>query len=1359
MLKLVAIFAALAVSCRVLCQESASYFGKKIGDFNPQGGVVASHNSMGSVYAIDDRTLWLRGFSYDGLAPDAFLWAGITAQPSSSGEIIPKEDGSLEKLGLYNNQDIVVTLSSGRVITDYKWISVWCRSFAANFADVYITTGFVAPSSYSLGALGFTPRRYNVMADDVIIVDSKTIRFENLFYDGTAPATYFWVGTGTPSSSGFIVPDEDGNKNTVLRAYTGETITIVFDGNLTVFDIDYISIWCESARQDFGSVTVPDSSLLNIPPSYSTQPSGPAFENCEQLNENMQVLWTINGGSIDIQLKGTVPFGEYMSFGISGSTTRTTMIGSDVAVAWFDGEQAQAVDYYLSGYSQCSSGNGACPDVQSIPQGRNDLTGVSGSVEDGVTAISYTRLLNTGDIRDKIIPSSGETYVSWAIGPVNSDGLAAKHSVRTEVVFPDYGKKINFGRTPSSTCTNLVVPTTPVQGWNELSISSSVTTFEAKIGPNGGQKGYSYITGNVGWGISWYINNLLIPRLTLTRGTTYTFKVNGGNNPSQSADYHPFYLTNDPAGGYASLSQAEQVLQVIYAGPVSGSLCQYVSSTGVDQSSQSSSFLEYSNTLTSQCISPQSSGTLEFTPDSSTPNKIYYQCYTHRYLGWEIDIVDPSGGTDGCSVAPCLNGGQCFPTTTGGYFCLCTPDYSGNNCEVAGPCAQSPCFNGGTCIPTIAYRCICPAGYSGNNCEQVDQTPCGQNPCMNGGACTNLGTTNYICSCPQFYYGTNCESVNPCTPNPCLNGGNCNAIGATYICTCAEGFGGNNCQDTVTTDCSSSPCVNGVCTPQSTGYVCTCVTGYVGINCETPASCNTGYCLNGGTCRFDILTASAMCICNNDFTGNRCDTALIGCNMFPCQNQGTCISVTGSYFCVCPPGYAGINCETPPVSPCSTNLCLNGGTCTDVSATAFVCTCVVGFTGVFCETALTGCNTFPCQNQGTCISVTGSYFCVCPPGYAGINCETPPVSPCSTNLCLNGGTCTDVSATAFVCTCVVGFTGVFCETGKSYQAIFFKGGPLLSTDVYKRQTYICTCAEGFGGNNCQDIPQPCSNNPCINGGLCTNVDTTSYTCTCPVNYSGTNCETYTPPTAGECSRAPCMNGGTCQTSGTWYICQCLADYMGYDCETGGDGSMPCSSAPCLNGGVCQNIDTASFTCTCLQYYSGTVCEIYTPTTLPCDSNPCINGGVCTSVDSISYMCDCPMYYSGSNCQTFTPPDSGVCSTSPCLNGGTCAPSGTWYACSCTAQFNGSRCETFVDSGADPCSNSPCQNGAACAISGGTYMCTCTIGYEGTNCETFNPGLSFSCSPNPCANGGNCVPSGNAYFCQCIQGFSGYNCDQ
>lgn len=49
------------------------------------------HNlfQQGVVYAVDESTLFVKGFAYDGTAPDAFFWVGNTARPNPEGYIIP----------------------------------------------------------------------------------------------------------------------------------------------------------------------------------------------------------------------------------------------------------------------------------------------------------------------------------------------------------------------------------------------------------------------------------------------------------------------------------------------------------------------------------------------------------------------------------------------------------------------------------------------------------------------------------------------------------------------------------------------------------------------------------------------------------------------------------------------------------------------------------------------------------------------------------------------------------------------------------------------------------------------------------------------------------------------------------------------------------------------------------------------------------------------------------------------------------------------------------------------------------------------------------------------------------------------
>ena len=52
-----------------------TYYGKLIDDLSgPTEGAGTQHGVSGKVYAIDDKTLWVRDFSFDGNAPGRNLF-------------------------------------------------------------------------------------------------------------------------------------------------------------------------------------------------------------------------------------------------------------------------------------------------------------------------------------------------------------------------------------------------------------------------------------------------------------------------------------------------------------------------------------------------------------------------------------------------------------------------------------------------------------------------------------------------------------------------------------------------------------------------------------------------------------------------------------------------------------------------------------------------------------------------------------------------------------------------------------------------------------------------------------------------------------------------------------------------------------------------------------------------------------------------------------------------------------------------------------------------------------------------------------------------------------------------------------
>ncbi|GFR27893.1 hypothetical protein TNCT_525171 [Trichonephila clavata] len=261
----------------------------------------------------------------------------------------------------------------------------------------------------------------------------------------------------------------------------------------------------------------------------------------------------------------------------------------------------------------------------------------------------------------------------------------------------------------------------------------------------------------------------------------------------------------------------------------------------------------------------------------------------------------------------------------------------------------------------------------------------------------------------------------------------------------------------------------------------------------------------------------------------------------------------------------------------------------------------------------------------------------------------PDEHPCSGNPCLHGGNCT-VYKDSFQCQLVRYFLTSLestCEKWRARDALF------LSDLTYLILIPFQNVKKSYYGILCEN--DPCSENPCLNGGECKMSDN-SFLCKCPTPYSGIICEKEP---VDPCSQNPCLNGGQCVVSGDSFLCKCPTPYSGITCE-----KDPCSENPCLNGGQCV-VSGDSFLCNCPRSYYGILCE-----NDPCSENPCLNGGECKMSDN-SFLCKCPTPYSGIICEK-EPVDP--CSQNPCLNGGQCVVSGDSFLCKCPTPYSGITCE-------------------------------------------------------------------------------------
>ncbi|MGB0588689.1 MAG: lamin tail domain-containing protein [Myxococcota bacterium] len=856
-----------------------------------------------------------------------------------------------------------------------------------------------------------------------------------------------------------------------------------------------------------------------------------------------------------------------------------------------------------------------------------------------------------------------------------------------------------------------------------------------------------------------------------------------------------------------------------------------------------------------------------------------------------------------CIGSPVCGDGVC----NGNEDCVDCPD----------DCLSTQCRNGATCVDgDFDYTCECAPGFingdqaAGKNCE-INQNNCQPDPCVNGGECVDL-VDAWACICPEGYGGNKCQlDLNDCAPNPCENGGVCFDMLADYECQCDDGFSGKNC-DNNDDDCASEPCQNGAtCEDLVDDYFCACPGGFVGKDCETDVdSCGGGVpslnpCLNGGICTDGQDTYS--CDCPPGYKGTNCeinidecvvnpDTGIIATTVgsFPgpvaCLNGSTCTDLSYDFECACQDGYSGKRCEIDD-DECAVDPCQNGSACQDL-VFDYMCHCLDGYEGKQCEIDQDECApaTLPedhpqyaltdgshCQNGASCEDQVFDYFCHCPDGFSGKDCEVnddecaPPAptthtvewdmdgdAPAPVTMTLGSSLVFEWSGTHSVATLPTQEAFDACDV--SEQTVVGSSSPFEWTPD-EVGTHYLVCPLG-GGSHCEmgmnivvHVVEP---GPCFNGSNCVDL-VYDYHCECPAGIVGQDCEvnadecleqvdlgtaefpttSATPndgiiymeaneidgcidhvtlafgnlPEGGGAgfeirtysmiandatvtgSQVIAVNGNLAQVQ-TAKVEPCLpvaaGEYIGLvntygalnlrvDTD-GGPGlwsfsDSPCTADddcadpddngidgqawdrhdegaaswsahvdyefPCANGGACNDDGVLNdFNCVCPPGFSGKECRDNDD---DCAPNPCDNDGIC--IDGVDgYECKCVPGFEGTECQI----NIDDCDPSPCQNLASCNDLVNDYECVCQDGYTGKDCEVNVNE----CEPNPCQNDAECIDGIDTYACTCAPGFTGTNCET----NVNDCNANPCFNGAVCIDGIDSYSCSCPPGFSGRHCE-
>ncbi|XP_075461950.1 basement membrane-specific heparan sulfate proteoglycan core protein isoform X3 [Ascaphus truei] len=352
------------------------------------------------------------------------------------------------------------------------------------------------------------------------------------------------------------------------------------------------------------------------------------------------------------------------------------------------------------------------------------------------------------------------------------------------------------------------------------------------------------------------------------------------------------------------------------------------------------------------------------------------------------------------------------------------------------------------------------------------------------------------------------------------------------------------------------------------------------------------------------------------------------------------------------------------------------------------------------------CRNRPCQNRGICRdSESSSYVCVCPPGFAGSNCEHSQALHCHPEACGPDATCINrADGQGYTCRCHLGKSGNKCMEGVMVSTPSFNGD--ISYISYPSLTNIHNELR----IDMEFKPLSADGLLFFSGGKAVPVEDFV-----SLAMAGGHLEFRYELGSG----LAILRSAQPITLGRWH--KVSAERVNKDGTLQVDGSTPVKrSSPGksqgLNlktlmylGGVDDSVDFPS-AANISQHFQGCIGEVS------------ING---KKVD-ISYS----FVESRSISQCY---DSSPCDRMPCLHGGLCMPAGEYeFQCLCRDGFKGDRCETHEDR----CQiHNPCLNGGTCKDN----RCHCPSGFSGTVCEHGGAAANLEPEWHVEGSGGNDAP--------------------
>lgn len=613
--------------------------------------------------------------------------------------------------------------------------------------------------------------------------------------------------------------------------------------------------------------------------------------------------------------------------------------------------------------------------------------------------------------------------------------------------------------------------------------------------------------------------------------------------------------------------------------------------------------------------------------------------------------------------------------------CLAGPCTTGTLPVDLDECEENPCKHG-VCVDGInSYQCFCPQGYYGVNCEFARfngvacsaNSQCVSNYCdLTAGECA----CNPVSAC--LPNGARCLEplTDRCISGYCTPDGYCACpVGIGPITCTANGLSCTRDLECASGTCLATThvcgCVVSAVVPSCAANGAVCPLGTSGMGCQS------GFCADGVCCNAACAGKCQYCQGGGPAASISGQCAFVPSGYDPKADCGVCEQCNGAGSCTFAP--AGSFGSTPSALAGYPNS--STYTSSQVCANQTTAPALCGFDGA-CDgqgecrfhSASVECQAEHCaealwQKQAFC---TGNGFCaassqLCPRAY---RCDPVGNLTCASSCSPAGSQVAPSCAEGYYCSANATCLALLPQNHSCLHAYECTSGHCVDgvccATACVDKCYSCSLTHD---GVCNLVPQgqdphgDCTANISVCSiGECKRLDNRSCTnsseCLSELCY-----EAHCLADPDQCLEQPCQNGGNCTDLIKNYSCSCVAGYNGKDCEHIID---MCASKPCVHG-TCTGLVNA-FVCNCSRGYSGPLCAVDID---ECASKPCQNNATCTDLVA-GVKCSCTPNFRGDRCELAI----DFCSPNPCFNGGQCRNGSDQQRCLCGELFDPlTNCET------------------------------------------------------------------------------------